>query len=94
MAITHHGSPAAETLRVALFARAVTAVAMAMRGLTNRKQFRRLHDMSDWELADIGLERSDLHDAWERRVDMEPTGYLDVLVRSRGRIEHAARMVS
>ena len=59
----------------------------------NRKQFRRLRDMSDWELADIGLSRDDLHDAWKRRIDTDPLRYLSAVARSRGSIEDAARRV-
>ena len=89
MAITHPHS--ADAFPVALFARAVNAVAASFRFLGNRTDYRRLHEMSDHELADIGLERSDLHDAWERRVDVEPTHYLDALVRSRGGVAQISR---
>ena len=94
MAITHHGSPSAEAFSVALFARAVNVVAETIRSWRNRKQFRRLSDMSDWELADVGLDRADLRDAWERRVETDPTVYLNLLVRSRIGLEDAARRVA
>lgn len=92
MAITHPHT--ADAFPVALFARAVNAVAATFRALGNLKEFRRLHEMSDHELSDIGLERSDLFDAWDRRVDTDPTRYLDALVRSRGGLEDAARRVA
>ena len=88
MAITHPHS--ADAFPVALFARAVNAVAATLRTFGNWQQYRRLREMSDHELADIGLERSDLFDAWERRVDVEPTRYLDALVRSRGGLRAGA----
>jgi uncharacterized protein YjiS (DUF1127 family) len=91
MAITHPHT--ADAFPVALFARAVNAVAATFRAIGARRDFRRLHEMSDYELNDIGLERSDLHDAWARRIDVEPTRYLDALARSRG-VEDAARRIA
>ena len=82
MSITHQQTAAA--FPVTLFARAVKAVAGTFRRFSNWRDFRRLHEMSDHELADIGLERSDLFDAMDRRVSLDPTRYLDSLVRSRG----------
>src|SRR5690606_12614286 len=92
MAITHPHS--ADALPVAMFARAVNALATTLRAIVNRRQYLRLHEMSDHELSDIGLQRSDLHDAWARRLDLEPTRYLDALVRSRGDVRAPQRRVS
>lgn len=81
MTITH--SQPAGALPAALLARAANAVAGAVRLFGNLSQFRRLREMSDHELADIGLERADLLDAWARRAEVDPTRYLDMLARSR-----------
>lgn len=35
-----------------------------------------LHEMSDHQLADVGMERSAIHDAWFRRSAMEHPAYL------------------
>jgi uncharacterized protein YjiS (DUF1127 family) len=91
MAITHPHT--AETSPVALLARAVATVNAILKLFGKRKDFSRLREMSDHELADIGLQRSDIHDAWSRRTDVEPTRYLDALARSRG-LEDMARRVS
>ncbi len=92
MAITNPQT--VDALPVALFSRAVNAVAATLRSLANLREFRRLHEMSDHELADIGLERRDLIDAWDRRVDTDPTRYLDSLVRSRGGLMAKARIAA
>jgi len=60
----------------------------------NRGDFGRLRDMSDWELADIGLDRDDLRTAWARRAEVDPTHYLGMTARARGALEDAARRVS
>lgn len=76
---------------------AVTRIARmtgaVLRYWNNRRQFRRLGEMSDWELADIGLEREDLNEAWKRRIDTDPLRYLGSVVRTRGTLEDAARRV-
>lgn len=92
MAITNPHS--ADAFPVALFARAASTVAGTFRSFGNWRQFRRLHDMSDHELADIGLERSDLFDAWDRRSHADPTRYLDALVRSRGGMRERVRIAA
>lgn len=76
-------------------ARRVSGVAAAFyRDWNNRRQFRRLKEMSDWELADIGLTRDDLRAAWSRRPNVDPTAHLAQLRRSRDSLEDAARRVS
>ena len=47
--------------RPAFLARGINAVSQLVRSWKNRRAFYRLGDMSDAELADIGLTRGDLH---------------------------------
>lgn len=75
-------------------ARLARATAALLRSWRNRGDFGRLRDMSDWELADIGLDRDDLRAAWARRAEIDPTHYLGAAVRTRARLEDAARRVS
>ncbi|MBO6718170.1 MAG: DUF1127 domain-containing protein [Rhizobiaceae bacterium] len=76
-------------------ARRVSGIAAVLyRDWNNRRQFRRLQDMSDWELADIGLTRDDLRAAWNRRPDTDPTAHLAALRRQRDALEDAAGRVS
>ena len=77
MAVFDHSARQQFGFVSALATRAVRFGKAAIRAWNNRRQFRRLHDMSDWELADIGLSRDDLRDAWKRRVDT-PAIYLSV----------------
>lgn len=77
-----------------LVTRIFGAAGSVYRTWSNRKQFNRLRDMSDWELADIGLERSDLYDAWARGGNSDPTGYLNSMARARDTLEGAARRVA
>lgn len=72
----------------ARLARVANAVLQAWR---NRRAFGRLHRMSDWELADIGLARDDLETAWVGRGRVDPTRYLGMTVRARGTLESGAR---
>lgn len=75
-------------------ARLVRAAGMLLQSWRNRGDFGRLRDMSDWELADIGLDRDDLRTAWARRAEVDPTHYLGMTARARGALEDAARRVS
>jgi uncharacterized protein YjiS (DUF1127 family) len=75
-------------------ARLARAAGMLLQPWRNRGAFGRLRDMSDWELADIGLDRDDLRTAWARRAEIDPTHYLGMTARTRGALEDAARRVS
>jgi uncharacterized protein YjiS (DUF1127 family) len=93
MAVMDH-SAVSDAGFVAVTATRIARVAGAvLRYWTNRRQFRRLAEMSDWELADIGIERVDLDRAWKRRIDIDPLRYLGQVARSRGTVEDAARRV-
>ncbi|WP_127519934.1 DUF1127 domain-containing protein [Mesorhizobium sp. Z1-4] len=79
-------------------AKRVSGLAAAIyRDWNNRRQFRRLRDMSDWELADIGLTRDDVRMVWHHRLDIEPTAHLNQVVSRRETLcetpEDAARRV-
>ena len=63
------------------------------KALKNRREFYRLGDMSDAELADIGLTRADLHVAVGSPFAADPTASLNHIVRSRTDGEQAARSV-
>jgi uncharacterized protein YjiS (DUF1127 family) len=93
MAVFDHSARQHAGFVTALATRAVRVGTSVLRAWNNRKQFRRLRDMSDWELADIGLSRDDLRDAWKRRIDTDPLRYLSAVARSRDTIEDAARRV-
>lgn len=61
----------------------------------NRREFYRLGEMSDAELADIGLTRSDLNVAVGLPLGCDPTAHLGAIAQSRFRsIEDGARCVS
>ena len=49
----------------------------------NRREFDRLSEMSDAELADIGLMRNDLHVAGDLPFRLDRTAHLDAIVKSR-----------
>jgi uncharacterized protein YjiS (DUF1127 family) len=72
----------AETSR-GLAMRLAIAVSAAYRGWRNRREFRRLGEMSDYELADVGLTRADLHLAMASPFDFDPTARLGVLAEAR-----------
>lgn len=93
MAIYDHSASRQSGFVSVLAIRAVRVGKAVLRAWNNRQQFRRLRDMSDWELADVGLQRDDLHAAWKRRIDTDPLRYLGAVARSRSTVEDAARRV-
>lgn len=95
MTTLDHSNPAIRsTTRPALVARAVNAVSTFYRAWKNRREFYHLGNMSDAELADIGLTRADLHVAVRSPFDFDPTAQLSALARARAEAgEDAARRV-
>ncbi len=80
-------------------ARPVVRVVNALRAIVtawkNRRDFYRLGEMSDTELADIGLRRSDLNVVVDLPFGRDPTIYLGSIAEARRReIEASARQVS
>ena len=84
-------APAAAALRPALAVRVVNAVAAQLRAWKNRRAVYRLGELSDWELADIGLTRSDLHIAWSSPVGTDPTLELGLIATARALKEQSER---
>ena len=81
--------------RPAFSARVVTAVSNFLRAWKNRRAFYRLGEMSDAELADIGLTRSDLSVAIDLPFGTDPTAHLGTVAQARiDRIEDVARRVA
>lgn len=76
-----------ETMRIerrpAFAARVIGALSNLYRTWKNRRQFYRLGEMSDAELADIGLVRSDLHFVVDLPFGVDPTTQLNSIVRAR-----------
>ncbi|TIV11712.1 MAG: DUF1127 domain-containing protein, partial [Mesorhizobium sp.] len=72
----------------------VNAIANSYRAWKNRRAFYRLGEMSDAELADIGLTRGDLHVAIDVPFGRDPTAKLRVIASERAdTIEDLARQV-
>ena len=95
MAISEIREPLGSSASWIAAAKRVSGMATAFyRDWNNRRQFRRLKDMSDWELADIGLTRDDVRQSWRHRVDIEPTAYLSDVAGQRVTLEDAARRVA
>jgi len=94
VAIMDHSTARSVGIVASLLARLVRGAEAILRYWRNRRQFGRLAELSDRELADIGLERDDLHYAWKQRADTDPLRYLGSMARSRGTIEDAARRVA
>lgn len=86
----HEARPAESSL-----ARVVNAGAKFLRAWKNRREFYHLGQMSDTELADIGLTRSDLTVAIDLPYGSDPTAHLGALAEARLReVEAMARQVS
>lgn len=82
-------------VRYAPLAAMVYAVASFLRAWKNRREFYRLGEMSDTELADIGLTRSDLNVVVDLPFGKDPTVHLGSLAAARQReVEAMARQVA
>jgi uncharacterized protein YjiS (DUF1127 family) len=76
-------------------ARVVNVIRAIVTAWRNRRDFYRLGEMSDTELADIGLTRSDLNVVVDLPFGRDPTIYLGSIAEARRReIEAAARQAS
>ncbi len=76
-------------------ARLASAVSNFLRAWKNRREFYHLGEMSDAELSDIGLTRSDLTVAVDLPFGSDPTAHLGSLAEARLReIEAMARHVA
>jgi len=64
------------------------------RAVKNRRQVNRLGYLSDHELADIGLTRTDLAVVMRAPFGVDPTAQLSALTQERYSIEDGARRVS
>lgn len=75
-------------------ARLVQVAFDLFKAFKNRREFYRLGELSDAELADIGLTRADLHVAYGRPLGTDPTSALNVIVQRRAEDgEAVARLV-
>ena len=91
--LDHHASTTRSTLRVNVIGRGLQALLGVCRALKNRREFYRLGEFTDVELADIGLTRADLHVALSPPFAGDPTASLETIVRRRMADERAARSV-
>ena len=83
------------TSRPAVATRVANAIADVYRAWKNRREFYRLGELSDAELSDIGLTRSDLTVAVDLPFGSDPTVHLGTLADARQRnIEAMARQVA
>ena len=95
MSTLDHAATLQEATRPAWAVRFVNAVRDVVRAWRNRRAFYRLGELSDTELADIGLRRADLHVAVGLPLSQDPTTHLGVLASDRiRRMEDLARRVS
>lgn len=87
--------PGVRAARPAAFhVRAARAVGQVWKAWRNRREFYRLGEMSDTELADIGLTRTDLSVAVGLPFGADPTAHLGAVAHSRIRtVEDGAREV-
>ena len=89
----HFSSTSRFATRPNIVVRAVQALWNGYKAFKNRREFYRLGELSDAELADIGLTRADLHVAVGHPFGGDPTASLSSLVRRRADEETGARSV-
>jgi uncharacterized protein YjiS (DUF1127 family) len=76
--------------RPAVVTRAINAISGQLRIWKNRRAVYELGNLSDSELADIGLTRADLHVATGLPFGVDPTEHLGSMAQ--GRIRHMTRL--
>lgn len=84
---------AAQTRTVAVVSRVADGLRAFFRAWRNRHQVNRLDWLSDHELADIGLMRTDLVVALRAPLGVDPTARLSDFARERHAAEDGARSV-
>ena len=92
--LTHdvtHSMPATALPSIATVV--VNAIVKFLRAWKNRRAFYRLGEMSDAELADIGLTRADLNVAIDLPFGSDPTTHLGSMAETR-RVEALARLTA
>jgi uncharacterized protein YjiS (DUF1127 family) len=88
--LEHAAPPMTASSRLAIVARVIRNVSDFARALKNRREIYRLGAMTDIELADIGLTRTDLHVAVRSPLGVDPTVRLGSIASAR---EDAARRI-
>jgi len=73
--------------RPAIAVRVWNAVADALKAWKNRREIYHLGEMSNSELADIGLTRADLFVAWRAPFGDDPTRHLGAIADARAALE-------
>jgi uncharacterized protein YjiS (DUF1127 family) len=93
-ALDHTSFPAASATRAAALVKRVSnGVRTILRAWRNRHHAATLHELSDHQLADIGLTRADLVVAMHAPLHTDPTARLSSLARERYWTEFGARRV-
>lgn len=82
----------AAPLRTDVASRVAKGFKAIFRSIFNRRHLVELNELSDHQLADMGLMRADLHQARLTRIPADPTSTLSALTRQRHR-ERLARRV-
>lgn len=78
--------------RQAIATRAVNFVAATFQAWKNRRAVYRLGELTDAELHDIGLTRSDLSVAIDLPFGSDPTAHLGSVADARASLQNAARI--
>lgn len=94
-ALDHRTLELPDATRPALVARVLNTVVGVFRAWKNRREIYHLGELSDAQLADIGLVRADLHVAWRAPIGSDPTARLGAMSEARMRAaESAARRIA
>lgn len=93
-AIEHVSLPWVTEARSASKVRVLRALNALFRAWRNRGEMRRLSEMTEWELADIGLTRRDLVLAGSGSIGSDPTRILQRIVAERAARDYAGRKYS
>jgi uncharacterized protein YjiS (DUF1127 family) len=93
-ALDHCPEPMSASARPAFPVRVAQAASRFLRAWRNRREIYRLGEMSEFELADIGLTRADLHVALRAPAGVDPTSELCFAAEARAMArEQAARRI-
>lgn len=75
--------PTTDASRQSIAVRLVRNTVDLLRTWRNRREIYRLSEMTEWELADIGLTRADLSVVWDSPFTVDPTARLGAIADAR-----------
>jgi uncharacterized protein YjiS (DUF1127 family) len=88
---TYAGVATLRPMRMDVASRVANGLKAILRAMFNRRRLFSLNELSDHQLADIGLERADLFEAKLTSISVDPTATLSALSHKRAEARRVRR---